>query len=1067
MPGISRRIESAGAFLAWLLALGLPLHALAQTPGISQPAAANQNLPIITNIAQLSRTLSRDERQYCQLSLEGVVCAASRPEMGVVILQDETGVELLELGSQPGRVSPGERIRLEGTRLLLRRRDMGAQVSPAPLIDNDGLHPWKMLVGEIALKKGRVPLELDWFNCLRNFALEVSFQPPGEQPQRIPDSALWHLESTESTGRSEGPAPGLKVAAYEGFWEKVPDFDLLKPVRTGTISNFDVGIRTRDELAGLRFKGLFEAPRDGTYRFQVAADDGALLFLGNLEVPLRRLGMEKIPAAAAAWIGQPMQESDERRWVAVQGRVSFVSRVGQGLELELRTSGDRLSVTVADALGLDPSSLLNANVRAMGVGRPALSAGRLILQRVLVASAQDLKRMDFEAADAEGGLASHPIAQVQAMSVEAAKRELPVRVRGIVTAANRSDRWFALQDDTRGIFVDHHSLTNAFPAAGELWEVAGHTAAGNFAPIIVATTFKHLGQGRMPEPARPSWNQLANGSMDVQWVEFQAAASAVQSNRLTLLLPEGSLQAQMENYFEPELKRYQQAVVRIRGTLFAVWNADTREVEFGSLLMRNASISVDAPPAADPFAGTYKSVRELRLFDLQSPALRPVKVRAQVVYAMAQELFTMQDGLGLRVLPAQPAALAPGDLIDAVGYPEISGPSPLLRQAVIRKTGSSMLPAPGTPSGADLGSKGLDSTRVSIRGKLIGQHLEQNSPVLEMQASGKLFVARVNPAAGARLDLRPGSQLQLTGVYSQSGNIRRLSSAVDAFELLLNSGADIRVLSQPSWWTLPRLGVVVGLLVVVLVLAAAWITQLRRQVEQRTRQLQEEIRARETAQRQRAIEAERSRIARDLHDDLGASLTVIGVLASSGQRRKTDADSSNLFRSIATKARSLIAALDVIVWAVDPEDNSLESLADYLSGFVQDFLAPSGLACRFKVPVKFPAVMLDGQVRHELLMSVKESLNNIVRHAAATEVEFRLAIAEGHLEITISDNGKGFTPGDNGEGHGLKNLPARLTRLGGRCEIESTPGQGTRVTIRLPLAEVPSSTGREEPHVSI
>src|SRR5262249_27165106 len=206
-----------------------------------------------------------------------------------------------------------------------------------------------------------------------------------------------------------------------------------------------------------------------------------------------------------------------------------------------------------------------------------------------------------------------------------------------------------------------------------------------------------------------------------------------------------------------------------------------------------------------------------------------------------------------------------------------------------------------------------------------------------------------------------------------------------------------------------RLLVVVGLLIVVLVITAIWITQLQRLVEQRTAQLHREIRERERVERARALEAERSRIARDLHDDLGSSLTEIGVLASAGQRSPSDVNNyPTLFRNIAGKARSLIAALDVIVWAVDPEDNSLQSVADYLSGFAGEYLSASGTACRFKIPVTFPDVTLNGRVRHGLLMAVKETLNNIVRHSDATEVVFSMGVAGDDLEIVIADNGKGF-----------------------------------------------------------
>jgi signal transduction histidine kinase len=123
-----------------------------------------------------------------------------------------------------------------------------------------------------------------------------------------------------------------------------------------------------------------------------------------------------------------------------------------------------------------------------------------------------------------------------------------------------------------------------------------------------------------------------------------------------------------------------------------------------------------------------------------------------------------------------------------------------------------------------------------------------------------------------------------------------------------------------------------------------------------------------------------------------------------------------------------------------------------LSGFAGEYLSASGTACRFKIPVTVPDVTLNGRVRHGLLMAVKETLNNIVRHSDATEVVFSMGVAGDDLEILIADNGKGFDPVLVRDGHGLKNLPARLEKIGGVCSVDSRIGSGTTVSIRFPLS---------------
>ncbi|MFO1488199.1 MAG: ATP-binding protein, partial [Verrucomicrobiota bacterium] len=601
---------------------------------------------------------------------------------------------------------------------------------------------------------------------------------------------------------------------------------------------------------------------------------------------------------------------------------------------------------------------------------------------------------------------------------------------------------------------------NVFPAFGEFWEVEGRSGAGDFAPVVLADRLTFLGEGRLMEPVHPTWTELLNGSMDVQWAELQGLVTDVESNKVTLLLPEGRLEVLMSGHFENELKPFVKTVARIRGVLYAIWNAETREVRVGSVLMRNAAISVEVAAPADPFDAVLKTPRELLLFDAQATPFRRIKVRGQILHGDANRVFLIEDGAGLRLLPAGAVEARPGDLVEAVGYPDISGKAPQLREAILRKVGTAPLPAARKLTDGELTREGLDSTRVRVEGRLLGWHAEQGSFVLEMQTGAFLYLARLPAGNNAPLSLRAGSLLTLDGVYVGLGRSRRVGAEVESFELILNSSADIVVRSQPSWWTLQRLLIVVGILLLVLVFAFIWISQLRRVVEQRTAQLQRETRERERIERRHAVEAERSRIARDLHDDLGSSLTEISVLASTGQRPQTgEVSHAGLFQTIAGKARGLIAALDVIVWAVDPEDNSLQSLADYLTGYTEEFFSNTNLSCRLKVPVAFPAVTVEGSVRHDLLLAVKEALNNIVRHADATEVEFRMAVGGENLEIVIADNGKGFGGTTGGDGHGLKNLPARLKKIGGECRVESRLGGGTTVTIRLPMA-VPGGNGR-------
>ena len=237
-----------------------------------------------------------------------------------------------------------------------------------------------------------------------------------------------------------------------------------------------------------------------------------------------------------------------------------------------------------------------------------------------------------------------------------------------------------------------------------------------------------------------------------------------------------------------------------------------------------------------------------------------------------------------------------------------------------------------------------------------------------------------------------------------------------------------------------------------------WLEMRRRHRRKLERLEREQALERERAEHKRVLEEERARIARDLHDDLGASLTEVAVLAGSGQHAPAADQTPGLFEAIGGKSRQMVAALDAIVWAVDPEEDSLQSLVDYLAGFAGDYLAPSEIACRFDIPVAFPDIQLPGNVRHGLFLIVKETLHNAVQHAGATEVTCHIAFDHPLLRISIADNGTGFDVSAAPEGHGLRNFADRLNPLGGAYAIDSRPGCGTTVNITLSVGDATAAT---------
>ncbi len=643
------------------------------------------------------------------------------------------------------------------------------------------------------------------------------------------------------------------------------------------------------------------------------------------------------------------------------------------------------------------------------------------------------------------------VEEIKLLKREEAMRGYPVKIKGVVTWAARSA--VVLQDLTSGIFVDEVELDDSYHLRwGEYWEVEGLTVA-QFSPMILARRITQLGRGIVPEPIRPAWDQLMNGSLDAQYVELQGVATAVESNRVTLLTRDGKLQASLPETAPEEIRHDAGALLRIRGCLWAVKDEITHVFRIGAVQIRAATINVDEPPPANPFSAPGKRAAELRLFDAEAAILKPVRVVGQIIQHRAGEYFLMDGTNGLRFVLRAPAQLEAGDLVEVVGFPKLGGFSPLLREALARKTGTAPLPEPRVLPSGDTLETDLDSTLVQADGLLLNLGKDQDDWVFGLQTGAHVFVARVPARTSGGLVFPVGSRLRVTGTFVGRGGESTLDREIHSFELLLNGFQDARLLARPAWSTVRQLMIVAGVLGGSLLVLLVWITSLRRQVEQRSAQLRVEIQERERAEKLQAIEAERSRIARDLHDDLGSSLTEISLLADAGAGRPAALEkAATRFRAIGDKARALVRALDVIVWLVNPIKDSLPFLAGYLGSYAEEFLSASGVACRLKIPLDFPSLRLNTEVRHDLFLAVKEVLHNTVRHAHASEVFMEFSLREGILEITIADNGRGFDTSAPVEGNGLANLKARIAGSGGGSELLSQPGAGTTVRIKLPLS---------------
>jgi ligand-binding sensor domain-containing protein/signal transduction histidine kinase len=255
------------------------------------------------------------------------------------------------------------------------------------------------------------------------------------------------------------------------------------------------------------------------------------------------------------------------------------------------------------------------------------------------------------------------------------------------------------------------------------------------------------------------------------------------------------------------------------------------------------------------------------------------------------------------------------------------------------------------------------------------------------------------------------------------------------------SSATLAVIVLPAFWQTGWFRGAVAACLVGLVAAIVYLVS--------TQRLQRQL---EGMRQQQALEKERARIARDIHDQVGANLTQLSLLGEMIEVEKEDpCEIESCGRQISQTARETTRALDEIVWTVNPSNDTLDGLVTYLCKHAQDFLSMAGLRYRLEIPAQLPPMAISPEARHNVFLAAREAVTNVVRHAQATEVLIRLRLGEKNFALEIQDNGRG--PGGMAgktTRNGLRNMRSRMEDIGGRFEIEPAPAGGTIVRLTTP-----------------
>ncbi len=208
------------------------------------------------------------------------------------------------------------------------------------------------------------------------------------------------------------------------------------------------------------------------------------------------------------------------------------------------------------------------------------------------------------------------------------------------------------------------------------------------------------------------------------------------------------------------------------------------------------------------------------------------------------------------------------------------------------------------------------------------------------------------------------------------------------------------------------------------------------------------------------LEKVRSRIATDLHDDIGASLTQIAILSEVAQAQSKGNGATDSLTKITNVSNELVGTMSDIVWSINPSKDHLSDLTQRMRRFAADVLSARGIGFHFAVPEQTDEIVVNTNLRREMFLIFKESINNIVKHSGATNAEIEVGLSSAFLTLKISDNGKGFAAEKTFEnslsaietgGNGILSMQKRAAEMNGEFLISSEVGKGTEIVLKMPL----------------
>jgi len=645
---------------------------------------------------------------------------------------------------------------------------------------------------------------------------------------------------------------------------------------------------------------------------------------------------------------------------------------------------------------------------------------------------------------------------------------MPVKMRGHVTYCRGSEYPdFILQDATGGVFAD---LKQGEMMAGDLQlgqevEIEGVTTVGyGLPPRVSVTRFQRGDSVSKLEPIHLTPAAVAGGAGYMSYVEFTGIIREAYIDpilvppRLILNFgpPENRLTVRMARVDDASLATFvPDATVKVKGVALTWATPSLQSLAYFVVANDPSQIElVSAPPP--PAEQKPTPLQELLSSHPQDFEARREMIQGVVTLHWPEEWLIVQDGeMAVRVAVKAGNHANVGDKVKVRGFPHAQNGHITLTDIDVETLSAGSPPPPEQVDAHALLSGAYkidrDAKRIQLSAWVTGVSTRDNHPMLQLEANGTKFAAVLPAHSQVPTGVVENAAVDLTGackiIYGPLE--QHHIGSIKGFEIHLASASGITLLSRPPILTVKRIAVAMGILLAILGVCLLWVLMLRRQVEERSKQLTEEIEARHNTQ---LVAAERSRLAADLHDTLSQTLSgasyQLEAAESFGCPPET-AENISLVRILLDRGRE---DLRRAVWDLTPRalvegnlETALRSVAAELAAYhdCEIIVRSNGTPCN-----------LPDRTRSHLFRIGQEAMYNAVRHGNPKNVLVSLTWGEGNFALTISDDGTGFDPkkvSGPPQGHfGLSSMRDRALRVGGTFDIESNP-QGTRLSVTVPI----------------